>query len=65
MDYKTYLDFILALENRKTSQSLQYLFKILDCEGRGEVTMFSLNYYFRAVQEELSKHGQDVVSGGF
>ena len=24
--------------------------------------MFSLNFYFRAVQEELSRHGQDVVS---
>ena len=63
MDYKTYLDFILALENRKTPQALQYLFKILDCEGEGALTVFSLNYFFRAVQEELSRHGQDVVSG--
>lgn len=61
MDYKTYLDFILALENRKTPQALQYLFKILDCEGEGAITMFSLNFFFRAIQEELVRHGQDVV----
>lgn len=30
MDYKTFLDFVLAMENRKTIPSLQYFWKILD-----------------------------------
>ena len=29
MDYKTYLDFVLALENRKEPQALAYCFRIL------------------------------------
>ena len=29
MDYKTYLDFVLALENRKEPQALAYFFRIL------------------------------------
>ena len=35
MDYKTYLDFVLALENRKEPQSLQYFFRILDVDHLG------------------------------
>lgn len=47
MDYKTYLDFVLALENRHEPQSLQYLFKILDINSQGYLDTFSLNYFFR------------------
>jgi len=47
MDYKTYLDFVLALENRKESQSLQYMFRLLDVQNKGCLTIFDLNYFFR------------------
>ena len=30
MDYKTYLDFVLALENKREPQALSYFFRILD-----------------------------------
>eukprot|EP00112_Aurelia_sp_Birch-Aquarium-sp1_P015360 Seg3398.4 transcript_id=Seg3398.4/GoldUCD/mRNA.D3Y31 product="Serine/threonine-protein phosphatase 2A regulatory subunit B'' subunit gamma" protein_id=Seg3398.4/GoldUCD/D3Y31 len=62
MDYKTYLDFVLALENKKEPQALQYLFKILDVQSAGFLHTFSLNYFFRAIQEEMRKHGHEVVS---
>ncbi|XP_013414957.1 serine/threonine-protein phosphatase 2A regulatory subunit B'' subunit gamma isoform X2 [Lingula anatina] len=62
MDYKTYLDFVLALENRKEPQALQYLFRILDVQGKGELIVFSLNYFFRAIQEQMKLHGQEPVS---
>ena len=32
MDYKTYLDFVLAIENKKEPAALQYLFKLLDIQ---------------------------------
>ena len=38
MDYKTYLDFVLALENRKEPQALAYCFRIL---GK-----YILHFYF-------------------
>lgn len=47
MDYKTYLDFVLALENRQEPQSLQYLFRILDFDHQGYLTSFTLNYFFK------------------
>lgn len=62
MDYKTYLDFVLALENKKEPQSLQYIFKILDVQNVGFLHTFALNYFFRVIQEEMKKHGHEVVS---
>ncbi|KAG7266311.1 hypothetical protein CRUP_015155 [Coryphaenoides rupestris] len=53
MDYKTYLDFVLALENRKEPAALQYIFKLLDMENQG---------YLNAIQEQIKIHGQEVVS---
>ncbi|XP_074645299.1 serine/threonine-protein phosphatase 2A regulatory subunit B'' subunit gamma-like isoform X2 [Tubulanus polymorphus] len=62
MDYKTYLDFVLALENRKEPQALQYLFRILDVQNRGYLNVFALNYFFRSIQEQMRAHGQEPVS---
>ncbi|VEN46339.1 unnamed protein product [Callosobruchus maculatus] len=50
MDYKTYLDLVLALENRAEPQALSFLFKILDIKGDGYLDAFTLNYFFRYVQ---------------
>ncbi len=47
MDYKSYLDFVLALENRNEPQSLQYLFKILDIQQKGYLNAFDINFFFR------------------
>ncbi|XP_066591199.1 serine/threonine-protein phosphatase 2A regulatory subunit B'' subunit gamma-like [Prorops nasuta] len=62
MDYKTYLDFVLALENRHEPQSLHYLFRILDINNKGYLDTFCLNYFFRAIQEQMTIHGQERVS---
>lgn len=55
-DYKTYLDFVLALENRKEPAALQYIFKLLDMENQGYLTVFSLNYFFRVSTTHLSHY---------
>ncbi|XP_061424672.1 serine/threonine-protein phosphatase 2A regulatory subunit B'' subunit gamma [Lethenteron reissneri] len=62
MDYKTYLDFVLALENRKEPAALQYFFKLLDVQSKGYLNVFSLNYFFRAIQDQMRAHGQEPVS---
>uniref|UniRef100_A0A224Z6X7 Protein phosphatase 2 regulatory subunit n=1 Tax=Rhipicephalus zambeziensis TaxID=60191 RepID=A0A224Z6X7_9ACAR len=61
IDYKTYLDLVLALENRKEPQALQFFFRILDINGRGYLDVFSLNYFFRDIQEQMRKHEQEPV----
>ena len=62
MDYKTYLDFVLAMENMKEPQSLQYLFRLLDVRGEGFLSCFSLHFFFRSLQEEMERHGQEPVA---
>ncbi|UYV68979.1 PPP2R3C, partial [Cordylochernes scorpioides] len=53
MDYKTYLDFVLALENKKEPQALQYFFRILDIRGQGFLDVFTLHFFFRAIQDQI------------
>lgn len=60
MDYKTYLDFVLALENRQEPQSLQYLFRILDFDHQGYLTSFTLNYFFKVIHTLTMKIFFDI-----
>ncbi|CAG9859442.1 unnamed protein product [Phyllotreta striolata] len=62
MDYKTYLDLVLALENRSEPQALAYLFRILDIQQCGYLDSFTLNYFFRAIQDQMKAHGAEPVS---
>ena len=62
MDYKTYLDFVLALENRREPQALQYIFKLLDIRSLGYLDVFALHYFFRSIQEQLKQHDQEPVA---
>ncbi|XP_037049897.1 serine/threonine-protein phosphatase 2A regulatory subunit B'' subunit gamma-like [Bradysia coprophila] len=62
MDYKTYLDFVLCLENRQEPQSLHYLFRILDFEHKGYLTSFTLNYFFKGIQEQILAHRAEKVN---
>jgi len=61
MDYKTYLDFVLAIENKREPAALQYLFKLLDVQQKNYLTQFDLNYFFRAIQHMMIQHGQEPV----
>lgn len=62
MDFKTYLDFVLACENRKEPQSLQYFFRVLDIKGNGFLDAFSLNFFFRDILREMTRLQQDPVN---
>ncbi|CAF0778963.1 unnamed protein product [Rotaria sordida] len=54
MDYKSYLDFVLALENRNSPQGLRYLFQIMDTENKGFLHPGDLNYFYRGMVQMLS-----------
>ncbi|KAJ2941237.1 hypothetical protein O0L34_g3432 [Tuta absoluta] len=62
MDYKTYLDLVLALENRRQPAALAYLFRILDINSQGYLDAFTLNYFFKAIQEQMVAHGAEPVN---
>lgn len=49
MDYKTYLDFVLAMDNKREPQALQYFFRLLDVNHRNYLNTFDLHYYFKVL----------------
>ena len=40
---------MLALENRKEPQALQYLYRLLDIANKGHLNVFDLNFFFRVM----------------
>lgn len=47
MDFESFLDFVLALENKDTPEGLTYLFRCLDLNGRGFLTTADIHTLFR------------------
>lgn len=47
MDFESFLDFVLALENKDTPEGLTYLFRCLDLHGRGHLTTADIHSLFR------------------
>lgn len=53
MDYKVYLDFVLAMENRGEPQSIAYIFRIVDLGGQGRLCVKTMEYYLNSLLESL------------
>lgn len=53
MDYKTFLDFVLAMENKKSPQAIQYFWRVLDVYNKGAIDTFVINMFFRSVIQML------------
>jgi serine/threonine-protein phosphatase 2A regulatory subunit B'' len=47
MDYRTYVDFVLAMENKKEPQSIQYLFRVIDINQKGYLDASDLHYFYK------------------
>ncbi|CAL5413189.1 unnamed protein product [Camellia sinensis] len=47
MDFESFLDFVLALENKDTPEGLTYLFQCLNLRGRGYLTTADIHTLFR------------------
>uniref|UniRef100_A0A7S1WIZ3 Serine/threonine-protein phosphatase 2A regulatory subunit B'' subunit gamma n=1 Tax=Alexandrium catenella TaxID=2925 RepID=A0A7S1WIZ3_ALECA len=62
MDYKTFLDFVLAMENKNTKQAIQYFWKLIDIHHMGRLDGFTINYFFRSILALLRRKKFDVVS---
>ena len=61
MDYKAYLDFVLAMENKKDRASLAYFFRLLDIRRKGYLDAFAINFFFRDIQRQLAVEEQPMV----
>ena len=50
MDYKTFLDLVLAIENRESLQSMRYFFRLLDVDHCGMITAPIIAIFFRDIR---------------
>eukprot|EP00903_Cladosiphon_okamuranus_P019399 g17836.t1 len=57
MDYKTFLDFVLAMENKQTRQAMHYFWRVLDAHGEGRLTVTNINLFVRDVTRALREGG--------
>ncbi|CAF1779525.1 unnamed protein product, partial [Brassica oleracea var. botrytis] len=57
MDFDSFLDFVLALENKDTPEGLTYLFRCLDLQGRGFLTTADIHSLFRDVHKKWIEGG--------
>ncbi|KAJ0914907.1 putative guanylate cyclase activating protein [Helianthus annuus] len=57
MDFESFLDFVLALENKDTPEGLTYIFKCLDLQGKGYLTAADIHILFRDVREKWIQVG--------
>ena len=61
LDYQGFLEFVLAMENKKSPEALQYFWRILDVYHKGAIDSFIINMFFRAVIQKL----EIMDRGGF
>jgi len=62
VDYKTFLDFVLAMENKNSKQAIQYFWKLIDIQHKGYLDSFIINYFLRAILRSLQTKKFDVAS---
>lgn len=62
MDFKLFLDLVLAIENRSTVESVTYFWRILDFEGTGRLGPSIIAYFYGAVQEALRADSYEAPS---
>lgn len=61
MDYKAFLDFVLAMENKNSKQAIQYFWKLI-ANPQGTLDGFVINYFFRAIVLLLQTKKVEVAS---
>ena len=60
IDYKSYLDFVLATTYKGTAEALGYFMRLLDLEKAGRLSAFEVCYFFRAVVEKFDEFGEEA-----
>jgi len=59
LDYKGFLDLVIALERRDTPRAIRYFWRVLDLDSRGSVGEFELSFFLRDIMEGLARNGDE------
>jgi serine/threonine-protein phosphatase 2A regulatory subunit B'' len=60
IDFKQFIDFVLALENRKAPASIQYIWRAIDVYHKNAVDTFVINMFYRQVVQKLVNRGKGL-----
>jgi hypothetical protein len=47
---------MLALQYKKTDQSLAYFWRLIDVQKNGKMTLWTINYFFREMMEKIRQN---------
>ena len=53
IDFKQFIDFVLAMENKKEPASIQYIWRALDVNHNNKVDTFIINMFFKNINKKL------------
>ena len=53
LDFRRFIDFMLITQNRKTIQSMTFVFKCLDIFDQGKLDTLTLNIFFKEIKAKL------------
>ena len=53
IDFKQFIDFVLAMENKKEAASIQYIWRALDVNHNNKVDTFIINMFFKDIAKKL------------
>ena len=53
IDFKQFIDFVLAMENKKHPASIQFIWRAIDVYHKNAVDTFVINLFFRAIVKKL------------
>lgn len=62
MDYKGFLNFVLAVEHKRLLSSLHYFWEIMDLDGNGYLTPLTLHTLLRSVQKKMGIFGMEPMN---
>jgi len=60
MDFKGFLDLVLALESRTSVQSMTYLWNIVNVDKSDRLSPHNILYFYREIYSSLKEHGCDA-----
>jgi serine/threonine-protein phosphatase 2A regulatory subunit B'' len=60
MDFKCFLDLVIAFRLKDVPEALSYFWKILDVEKNGRLSTYVINYFYGDVYESLTAGGYDA-----
>jgi len=58
IDFKQFIDFVLAMENRKSPAALQYIWRAIDVYHKNAVDTFIINMFYRQVLRKLDNRNK-------